>query len=112
LNRYNVFQTFLKESKQFGAQRQESEKNAVEIGMDNLSRTAGYSDSIRLSLAMETKATKEIMKSAILIFDGVVLTLKIDDFGKADILVEKEGKIQKSIPAKDYQTNKTNNMLK
>lgn len=100
LNRYNIFQTFLKESKQFGAQRQESEKNAVEIGMDNLSRTAGYSDSIRLSLVMEAKATKEIMEKAILTFDEVVLTLAIDDFGKADILVQKESKTQKSIPAK------------
>ncbi|CAA6821288.1 MAG: DUF4132 domain-containing protein [uncultured Sulfurovum sp.] len=100
LNRYNIFQTFLKESKQFGAQRQESEKNAVEIGMDNLSRTAGYSDSIRLSLAMEAKATNEIMEKSILTFNEVVLSLKIDDFGKADIFVEKEGKSQKSIPAK------------
>ena len=100
LTRYNLMQTFLKESKQFGSQRQESEKNAVEIGMDNLSRTAGYSDSIRLSLAMEAKATKEIMDNSHLEFGNVVLELKIDAFGKADIFVLKDGKSQKSIPAK------------
>jgi len=105
LTRYNLMQTFLKESKQFGSQRQESEKNAVEIAMDNLSRTAGYSDSIRLSLAMEAKATKEIMQKAILKFDEVVLELKINDFGKADIFVSKKGKSQKSIPSK-YKKDK------
>ena len=100
LTRYNLLQSFLKESKQFGSQRQESEKSAVEIAMDNLSRTAGYSDSIRLSLAMEAKATQEIMQNSVLTFDEVVLSLKIDDFGKADIFIEKAGKTQKSIPAK------------
>jgi len=100
LTRYNLMQTFLKESKQFGAQRQESEKNAVQIAMDNLSRTAGYSDSIRLSLAMEAKATQAIMQEAVLSFDETIIELKIDDFGKADIFVMKEKKKQKSIPAK------------
>ncbi len=100
LSRYNIFQTFLKESKQFGSQRQESEKNAVKIGMENLSRTAGYSDSIRLSLAMETQATNEIMKNATLTFDEISLSLEIDDFGRADIVVYNGEKRQKSIPAK------------
>ena len=100
LSRYNIFQTFLKESKQFGSQRQESEKNAVKIGMENLSRTAGYSDSIRLSLAMETQATNEIMKNATLTFDDITLSLEIDDFGRADIVVYNGEKRQKSIPAK------------
>ena len=35
LKRDNLLQDFLKESKQFGAQRQESEKAAVEIALDN-----------------------------------------------------------------------------
>jgi hypothetical protein len=100
LTRYNLMQTFFKESKRFGSQRQESEKNAVQIAMDNLSRTAGYSDSIRLSLAMEAKATQAIMQEALLTFDETTIELKIDDFGKADIFVTKEGKNQKSIPAK------------
>lgn len=100
LDRYTLMQTFLKESKQFGAMRQESEKEAVETAIENLSKTAGYSDSIRLSLAMEAKTTQEIMKDAILDFDDILFSLKITAMGKAEIEVEKAGKIQKSIPQK------------
>jgi hypothetical protein len=35
LNRYKLLQKFIQESKQFGAQRQESEKTAARIGLDN-----------------------------------------------------------------------------
>ncbi len=101
LKRYNLLQTFLKESKQFGAQRRESEKNAVEIGLDNLARNAGYEDSIRFSWAMEGKATQKIMENSLLSLDEeTTIELKIDEEGKADLFVSKNGKEQKSIPAK------------
>ncbi|WP_234859521.1 DUF4132 domain-containing protein [Aquimarina aquimarini] len=100
LNRYNTLQNFLKESKQFGSQRQESEKNAVGIAMDNLARNAGYDDSIRFSWAMEGEATQKIMKKANVSIDNVIVELFVDEQGKADIKVTKDGKSQKSIPAK------------
>lgn len=105
LSRYNLLQEFLKESKQFGAQRQESEKLAVEIGLENLSRNAGFEDSIRFSWSMEAKATEAIMKNATFIEDNVVIELIINEHGEADILVEKGGKKQKTIPAK-YKKDK------
>jgi len=92
VSRYNLLQTFLKESKQFGQQRQESEKNAVEIGLDNLSRNAGYEDSIRFSWAMEAKATQQIMEKSILVIDDTCLQLVVDEEGKADIIVTKGDK--------------------
>ena len=52
LRRYQTLQEFLRTSKQFGAQRQESEKQAARIGMENLARTAGYADPNRLTWAM------------------------------------------------------------
>ncbi len=115
LNRYNTLQDFLKESKQFGAQRQESEKNAVSIALDNLARNAGYDDSIRFSWAMEGKATQKIMKKANLTIDNVNITLIVDEQGKADLKVTKDKKTQKSIPVKlrkdkrvkELQKNKT-----
>ncbi len=100
LQRYNVLQCFLKERKQFGAQRQESEKKAVEIGLDNLSRNAGFEDRIRFSWAMEAKATLEIMKNAIVEIDVFKVELRIDTFGKADLNVQKNGKSLKSLPVK------------
>lgn len=101
LKRYNLLQTFLKESKQFGAQRRESEKNAVEIGLDNLARNAGFDDSIRFSWAMEGKATQKIMSNSLLQLDETTtVEIKIDDEGKADLFITKDGKEQKSIPTK------------
>ncbi len=60
LERYQYLQQFLKESKTFGAQRQESEKKAVEIGLQNLARNAGYSDVTRLVWSMETELIREM----------------------------------------------------
>ena len=111
VSRYNLLQTFLKESKQFGQQRQESEKNAVEIGLDNLSRNAGYEDSIRFSWAMEAKATQQIMEKSTLVIDDTQLQLVVDEEGKADIIVTKGDKTLKSIPDK-YKKSKDVEALK
>ena len=111
VSRYNLLQTFLKESKQFGQQRQESEKNAVEIGLDNLSRNAGYEDSIRFSWAMEAKATQQIMEKSTLVIDDTQLQLVVDEEGKVDIIVTKGDKTLKSIPDK-YKKSKEVEALK
>ena len=111
VRRYNLLQTFLKESKQFGQQRQESEKNAVEIGLDNLSRNAGYEDSIRFSWAMEAKATQQIMEKSTLVLDDTTIKLVIDEQGKAELEVTKGNKTLKSIPDK-YKKNKEVEALK
>lgn len=100
LKRYNVLQDFLKQSKQFGAQRQESEAIAVTIALDNLSRNAGYKDRVRFGWAMEAKATKAIMDQALLTIDNTEMELIINAIGKADIKVTKAGKTLKAIPAK------------
>lgn len=105
LKRYNILQTFLKESKQFGAQRQESEKNAVEIGLDNLARNAGFDDSVRFVWAMEGKATQQIMQESVVEVDDVRVELLVDDEGKAELLVSRKDKKLKSIPDK-YKKNK------
>ncbi len=100
LQRYQYLQKFKKESKQFGAQRQESEGLAVRISMDNLARTAGFSDPMRLTWAMETEEAIDIINRAkALNFNTVTVQLVIDEDGKSDILVEKAGKELKSIPA-------------
>ena len=53
--RYQLIQAFLKESKQYGAQRQASEKRVCEIALLNLSRGAGYADPIQLTWRMESQ---------------------------------------------------------
>ncbi len=106
LKRYQFLQKFKKESKQFGSQRQASEGIAVRVAMENLARTAGYSDPIRLQWAMETKEARGILEDANKIkFDGADIKLEIDEQGKSSIVVIKEGKKLKSIPAK-YKNDK------
>jgi len=101
LNRYQFLQKFKKESKQFGSQRQASESLAVKIGMENLARTAGFSDPLRLSWAMETEEAQKILQSAKrLVFDDIEVFLSVDNQGKASIECTKNGKELKSIPSK------------
>ncbi len=106
LKRYQYLQKFKKESKQFGSQRQASESIAVKIAMENLARTAGYPDPIRLQWAMETKEAQEIIKKAgSLELGDTTVKLEINEQGLASVMAYKAGKVLKSIPAK-HRKNK------
>lgn len=101
LERYQYLQQFLKESKAFGAQRQESEKKAVEIGMQNLARNAGYADVTRLTWAMETELIKEMEPYLTPCnLEGVEVYVAIDEGGKAEMKYIKAGKTLNNVPAK------------
>lgn len=101
LKRYEVLQNFLKESKQFGAQRRASEAKSVEVALENLSITSGYNDVNRMTWYLES----EKMDSLKPYFEGIELGevkvyLNIEDDGTAGIKVEKGEKELKSIPKK------------
>jgi len=101
LERYNFIQKFAKKTGQFGAQRQASEKIAVQIAVDNLARTGGYMDSIRFIWNMETENTVDILnKSRDIAIGEITATIDIDESGKATLQIQKDGKAQKSIPDK------------
>ncbi len=99
--RYLYIQRFLKESRSFGAQRAASEKTACEVALTNLAHNAGYSDTMRLTLRMETRLAAE---NAPLFdwqeIDGVRLRLAVDEQGITSLACEKAGKPLKSVPAK------------
>ncbi len=99
--RYLYIGAFRKESKKFGSQRVASEAKAVEMALKNLALTAGYTDTMRLTLRMETKLMDD--NRALLgphEIDGVILEPIIGEDGKTEITVTKDGKVLKSIPAK------------
>lgn len=101
LERYQYLQQFLKESKTFGSQRQESEKKAVDIAMQNLSRNAGYSDVTRLIWSMETALIKELKPCLTpREIEGIEVYVDIDDQGRSEVKYIKEGKALNSTPAK------------
>ncbi len=101
LERYCFIQRFLKESKEFGAQRQESEKKAADIALQNLARNSRYGEVTRLMWSMETALVKEL--SGFLSpknVEGVDMWVAISEDGACDIKVVKDGKELKSLPAK------------
>lgn len=101
LSRYRYIQQFLKESKEFGAQRQASEKQAVEIALQNLARNSEYGDATRLTWTMETLLVEEMSAYfAPQPLDDLLLSVLVDEAGKASLCVEKGGKTLKSLPAK------------
>ncbi|MBR6744691.1 MAG: DUF4132 domain-containing protein [Clostridia bacterium] len=99
--RYLYLQRFRKESKQFGSQRIASEAKAVEMALTNLAINAGYSDTMRLTLRMETKVIDD--SRALLepqTVEDVTLKIALDENGKATLTASKGGKALKSVPAK------------
>lgn len=101
IHRYLYLQQFLKESRQFGSQRSASEKKAVETALRNLATNAGFSDTMRLTLRMETKLVEDNRE----LFEQKqvgewVFQLLIDPQGNAEVPCFKDGKQLKSIPAK------------
>lgn len=101
LERYQFLQQFLKESKEFGAQRQESEKKAVNIALKNLALNSGYGDVTRLTWSMETELIKELLPYlAPKEIDDIQVYVEINEEGKAEIKQIKAGKAVNSIPAK------------
>ena len=101
LRRYCALEEFRRQSRQFGSQRQQSERRAVEVGLANLARTAGYRDPLRLSWAMEARGVADLGEGALTeVVDGVTLALTLDADGVPELGVSRDGKELKSVPAK------------
>ncbi|HTA30707.1 MAG TPA: DUF5724 domain-containing protein, partial [Candidatus Cybelea sp.] len=101
LERYKIIQEFRRSSKQFGSMRQASEKRAAQIAQQNLARTAGFSDPIRLEWAMEAKAVEDLADGPIEVSaEGVKVSLAIDAWGEIELTAVKDGKTLADIPAK------------
>ncbi|MGM9681019.1 MAG: DUF5724 domain-containing protein [Eubacteriales bacterium] len=105
--RYLFIRKFQKESRRFGSQRAVSEGKAAEMALKNLATNAGYSDTVRLILRMETKIiddSRSLFEEKII--DGVSFRIVFDGNGKANLAIKKDGKDLKGIPAKlkKYET--------
>ena len=101
LERYQYLQKFLQESKQFGAQRQESEKKAVSIALQNLARNSGYGDVTRLTWSMETELIKDLVPYLTpKTVGGVEVYIEISEDGKAEMKQSKNGNALNSLPVK------------
>lgn len=100
LNRYKDLELFAKQSKQFGAQKRQSELIKSKIAMGNLARNCGYQDVEKFRYMMEVRVFDKILE----FFEPKVLndvTVYIDnsDILNASIICIKNEKKLKSIPA-------------
>lgn len=100
LRRYEFLQRFLRESKAFGALRQNSEKRAVEIALENLSTNAGFRDVTRLTLRME----KLIFENQKYFFvpreiGEYTAQLSFNEMNQVELTVQKGGKALKALPS-------------
>jgi len=100
LRRYTTIQEFVRGAKQFGSQRQASEKLSARIGLQNLARSAGYPDPVRLEWAMEIEALGDVAQGPVAIeAGGATATLSVSAVGEAKLDIEKGGKPVKTVPA-------------
>lgn len=100
-SRYQIMQEFVRTSRKFGSQRQASEKLAARIGLENLARTAGYPDPLRLEWAVEAQEVADLRDGPVsATVENVTVALRIDMVGKPQLEIRKDGKKLKSIPAK------------
>lgn len=101
LERYKRLQLFLKESKQYGAQKKQSEALKVSIAMNNLARNYGLRDATRFLWLMEI----ELFDSMLTFFEpkeleDIVVHISIENIETPKIIVSKDNKVLKSVPSK------------
>ncbi|GAA3996256.1 DUF4132 domain-containing protein [Deinococcus rubellus] len=94
--RYRALSDFRRGAKQFGAQRQASERLAADIGMQNLARSAGYSDPQRLTWAMEARMAPDWQ--ATVTADGMTLGIELTPQGEASLILRRGEKPLKTLP--------------
>lgn len=101
LKRYDFINHFIKESKQFGTQRQTSEIRTAKVALVNLANNANYTDVNRMIWDLETVKIKDIEHYfEPFKVDEFDFNLKIDDFGKVTIQTFKNESELKDVPSK------------
>lgn len=94
--RYRLLSDFRREARQFGAQRQASERLAADIGMQNLARGAGSSDPQRLMWAMEAQMAPDWTR--IVRQGDLTVGLDLAPGGEASLRVQRGEKVLKTLP--------------
>lgn len=93
--RYLTLKKLHKEVRKYGAQRQANSHAAIQAGLENLARVAGYPSAIRLEWAMESEIAESALTAATV--DGYDVTLVIEGLSPT-LRVSKAGKTLKSAP--------------
>lgn len=97
--RYAVIREFERGAAKFGAQRQDSERTAGRIAVENLARTAGATDPQRFVWAMEAAEAGDLAAGPVdATAGGVTVTLSVDAEGEPELAVRRAGRTLQSVP--------------
>lgn len=99
LERYDLLQRFRVESRQFGSMKQASEKVSVAVALENLARSAGYPDPLRLIWALEAKEVEDLKDGKSVVAGEYRVTLQFSDDGDPEVTAFKGDKELKEVPA-------------
>jgi Family of unknown function (DUF5724)/Domain of unknown function (DUF4132) len=98
--RYKVLHEYRRYARGLSPLSREEAVRIAEIGLENLARTAGYPDPIRLEWAMEAHEIADLAKGPIsAAFEGVTVTLSLDEQAQAQLVIQRGDRVLKSIPA-------------
>ncbi|MEX0717715.1 MAG: DUF5724 domain-containing protein [Planctomycetaceae bacterium] len=99
-DRYEVIQEYRKYANGLSSMSKPGALLACEVGMQNLARLAGYADPLRLEWAMEAASTRDLAAGPVVIEKGdVAMTLSLDDRAQPELVIQRNGKVLKSLPA-------------
>lgn len=99
LRRYELLRGFVAGDRTSGSARRASETTAVEVGMENLARAAGYTDPQRLTWAMEREAVRDLVAGPVSVADGdLVVTLAIAADGAPELSVRRGDRRLAAVP--------------
>ncbi|UHA73437.1 DUF4132 domain-containing protein [Paenibacillus sp. 481] len=100
--RFDFIQLFIKQSREYGAQRRASEGIVAGIAFGNLARSAGYADVTRLTWDMEARKLEKLesLFESRPLDEDTHIRLKIDEEGNTELEVTSKGKTLKSVPAR------------
>lgn len=97
--RYQVLLDYKKYARRLSSLTKPQAIRAVEIGLSNLARLAGYADPLRLEWALEAESIKDLAKGPISITkEGVSVTLQLNEDAKPELIVQRSDKRLKSVP--------------
>lgn len=98
--RYEVLQGYKKYARGLSGLTKPSAMRAVEIGMQNLARLAGFPDPLRMEWALEAASIRDLAKGPVSVTkEGITVTLRLDEEAKPQISVLKGDKPLKAVPA-------------
>lgn len=100
LTRYKVLQEYRRYARSLSPLSREDSVRTAEIGLQNLARTGGYPDPIRLEWAMEAREIGDLARGPIsATHQGVTVTLALDEQAQAVLTVQRGDRVLKSIPS-------------